>query len=616
MVRDRAGRLAALAAFLMFAAVATLPLLYTGVLASHAKGSQSARAPWTQAAQAATGMRLPGAPQTVNGVTLSATASPMRPMDARPQAPNGDPTHMAVLVGAEDQRLHLLLHHATRITAPALVTVPGSVPTLILPARPSGYTLADLQSTGAVVPTTVKGEFQLVDSVLVMPSATLSLGGSSITSLLMTTSAAGITSLVTWGGTLTIAGDSAQAPLTIIGWDQARNEAAVDRGDGRPYIRAVGGKLELRDVWASSLGFYSGRTGGVAWTGVSSRPATGGAVSSTFTGDTYGAFVAHSRNVKFSDDLFQGNELDGLRLHRDAVNSSVIRSAAARNGGNGFVVSRGATGDALRGDVAVNNAGNGFLLDGQPLVNGASPSGRNPQAAVGTILDGSDAEANGRTGILVEGGTGTLLQHNMVCGAATAIAIRSGASATAVVGNDVRCGGHVALSIGPAVTGTTVSGNTFGAARIGVLVRNSPGVRLMANRFTGITVFALSVRGSSPGVVGNDNSMAGQALQPIDVQNGAPAPLLTNTDLTGWERRSNVTVLGYLRFHPLLTTWLVILIVVAVCWVASRRRRRPAHPYAHVPAWEPAEVHLIETMPLPRVSQPVNEFPHELAPVG
>src|ERR1700730_17153980 len=113
----------------------------------------------------------------------------------------------------------------------------------------------------------------------------------------------------------------------------------------------------------------------VAWTGVSSRDSTGSAVSSTFMWNTYGAFTSRANHVMFTDDLFENNELDGLRLHRNTVNSTVTASAAVRNGGNGFVVSRGATFNVIRGDLAVNNRLNGFLINGQSLVTGASPSG-------------------------------------------------------------------------------------------------------------------------------------------------------------------------------------------------------------------------------------------------
>jgi hypothetical protein len=345
--------------------------------------------------------------------------------------------------------------------------------------------------------------------------------------------------------------------------------------------------LDLRYVRVSSLGFWSGRTGGVAWTGVSRRPSTGSAASSTFTGDTYGAFVSRGDQVQFSDDLFEGNELDGLRLHRNAVGSTVTGSAAARNGGNGFAVGRGATGNVLRRDLSVHNQGNGFLLDGQPLVSGASPSGDRTVASSGTVVEGSDAEVNRRAGIIVEGGVGTVVSRNIVCGPVTGIAVRVGATGTLVANNEVRCGGRVALSVGPAVTGTTVAGNTLSRARIGLLIRNSPGVRIMDNNFNGISLFGISVRGSSAGVVGDGNVISGLGFQPVDTRGGATPPQMTNSDLQDWHHRSDLSVTGYLRYHPILTTWLVIASLVVVSWLVIQRVGRPAKPYRYAVPWHP-----------------------------
>jgi hypothetical protein len=499
---------------------------------------------------------------------------------------------MAALVESEDNRLRTLLHSSSGMSAPKVVTVRGGLPTLVLPSRPAAYSAADLQGAGALV-AHEGGGFELVNSVLVAPGATLQLSSADVAAVMMDSSTSGFSSLVTWGGTLALAGVSGQSPLTIMGWDRDAQQPAENRGSGRPYIRAVGGRLDLMNVRASSLGFWSGRTGGVAWTGVSRRASTGSAVSSTFTGNTYGAFVSRADHVRFSDDLFEANELDGLRLHRYAINSTVTASDAARNGGNGFVLSRGATSDVLRGNLAVHNRGNGFLLNGQPLVSRAPPAGSQTTASAGTVLDRNDAEANGEAGIMVEGGTGTRVERNIVCGPATGIAVRAGATGATVVGNEVRCGGRVALSIGPSVTGTTVAGNSLGQARIGMLIRNSPGVRVMNNRFAGMTIFAISVRGSSPGVVGNGNVLAGEGFRPIDTRSGAPEPLMTTSDSSGWQRRSELTVPGYLRYHPILTTWVGIVILVFASSILARRRTRPSLPYSYylVPhATEPAAV--------------------------
>ncbi len=589
---------------MLFVAAAALPLVLQG----------QATPPWVQATRQIAPIPLATSVPTLPPVALSKTAQPVDPGLAPVTTPSVDSTRMAALVAGEDLRLRNLLHHISRLTYPEVV--PGSgqfdvssgvlssgVSTLVLPG-PANYTIADLQSAGAVVPLT-QGGFLLVDSVLVGSGATLTLGGTGLPTLLMESSSSGFTSLVTWGGTLSLYGEFPETPLTIMSWNRKTNMPADERTYGRPYIRAVGGKLDLRNVHVSYLGFWSGRTGGVAWTGISSRASTGTATASTFTNNTYGAFVSRSNNVQFTDDLFQQNDLDGLRLHRSAINSTVTGSAAARNGANGFVVSRGATGNALHGDLAVNNGSNGFLIDGQSLARGAGPDGGQTSASVGTVLDQSDAENNARTGILVEGGAGTIVRNNIVCSSVTGIAVRQGASETFIVGNEVRCGGRVALSIGPDVSGTTVQGNLLDNARIGMLIRNSPGVRLITNRVTQMSVFGISVRGLSPGIVGTDNFISGRGFQPIDTRGGASTPTFVHTDITAWQHRSSITFLGYLRYHPLITTWLIILVLVIVASVPVRLRRRPARPYTYGVPWAPATASSAAVARVPVAAAPV-----------
>ena len=562
--------------------------------------------PWVAAAQRVAPFQLRPDTSALQTPPLSAIAQPIEPEDP-PTAPvQLDSLRMAALVAGEDLRLRTLLHHIGRITYPEVVqgagrfdtssgVMTGGNSTLILPG-PASYTIADLQAAGAVVPLT-QGGFLLVNNVLVGAGASLTLGGSGVPTLLMESTSSGFTSLVTWGGTITLTGESVHRPMSIMSWDKKANMPADGRTYGRSYIRAVGGRLDLKYVTASYLGFWSGRTGGVAWTGISSRASTGSAVSSRFTSNTYGAFVSHSDKVQFADDLFQQNQLDGLRLHRGTSNAVVERSAAARNGGNGFVISRGATSNLFSGDLAVNNASNGFLINGQSLVSGAGPSGGQTTASVGTIIEQSEAQKNGRSGILVEGGAGTIIRKNLVCSPMTGIAVRMGASGTFVVDNDVRCG-RVSLSIGPQVTGTTVFGNSLRDGRIAILIRNSPGVRIMFNQIQGMSVFGISVRGQSPGIVGNDNIISGRGFRPIDVRAGAGAPVLKDSDVTGWQHQSTLTPLAYLRYHPLMTTWLAILVFVVLCAVVVRLRRRPERAYFYAVPWRPADQFAASPQPL------------------
>lgn len=620
------GKLAASAALVFFAGLAALPFLYSSRLAPPPPV-------WAKAAKRSSTVPLPQAPASLAGTRLARVAQPTNPNAPPASLPNLDANHVASLVAAEDNRLRTVLHASRSMTTPTVMGVTGSLSTLVLPSRPAAYSFSDLQNAQAIIPHQ-GGGYELVDSILVAPGATLTLDGASLpagsaTSLYLDRSAVGFTSLVAWGGSLKLTGIGAETPLAVTGWDRDRQQPAADGGNGRPYIREVGGRMDLVNVRVSSLGFWSGRTGGVAWTGVSRKAATGSAVSSTFTGNAFGAFVSRADQIQFSDDLFEANELDGLRLHRNTTNSTVSASAAARNGGNGFSISRGATGDALRGDLAVHNRGNGFLLDGEPLVTGASPSGSQSVASVGTLLEASEAEASGRAGIIVEGGTGTVVRNNVVCGPVTAIAVRAAATGTMIVGNDIHCGGRVGLSIGPAVTGTTVDGNTVGDARIGLMVRNSPGVRIMNNRFTRISIFAISVRGSSPGVVGNGNVMEGQGFTPVDTRSGAVAPVITTSDTSSWTRRASVGVLGYLRYHPILITWIGILLVVIISTLVMRARHRPQRPYAYYIVRHPAPAPMrspavapdrlpeaaAQPLPEPVAPQPAAGW-SELAPAG
>ncbi|MGA8426332.1 MAG: right-handed parallel beta-helix repeat-containing protein [Candidatus Dormiibacterota bacterium] len=563
--------LVVLLALIAFVAIALIPWIQ----------GRAETPPWVSTVKHTSPVRLPKSPPELGAVTLPAVAQPIRVDGPAAKPPTGDGNFLPTLVSNESNRLRVTLESSVHMTVPGVVNFPGSVATLVLPGRPTPYDFADLLSTGAAIPWDKPGTYMLLDSVFVAASATLNISGDSVGTLLMNTSPSAFTSIVTWEGTITITG-SAKAPITITGWN---NGPATNPNLGRPYLRAVGGDLALAYVHTSSLGFWSGVTGGVSWTGTDYRPATGGATNSRFIGDTYGAFVEGAEDVQFSDDLFEGNQVDGLRLHRDTDNSTVTASAAVRNGANGFVISRG-NHDVLTGDVALHNARNGFLLNAQPLVNGASPSGGSTLPSSGLVLTASEARGNGGSGILLEGGLGTVLSKNLVCGKTTAIAIRLGATGTSLVGNDVRCGKNIALSIGPGVTSTTVSENTLTHSDIGVMILSSPSTHLLDNRLSALSVFGISVRGTSPGSAGSGNVIAGRGFEPVQVTYGTKSPTFVGTNLTAWERRTSPTVVGYLIFHPLLLTWLIILIFVTFFCIVTRLRRRPQLPYAHVLPWQ------------------------------
>jgi hypothetical protein len=529
------------------------------------------------------GVTLIVAPRNPPSVHLPAVARPIDPGLPPATLPSVNASREAATVSAEDKRLRTMLHHAARVYQPEVVPIRGSLPTLVLTAGQGSYTAATLVQYGALVMLPDHAAL-LVDNVYVSTNASLTIGGTGLRALYLDSGSGGFATIVSWGGTLTFAGTRKQ-PLTIIGWDRSTSSPAADQGYGRSYIRDAGGRMSLTNVRASSLGFWSGRTGGVAWTGLTGKPSTGGATSSTFTSDTYGAFVSRGYGVTFRGDLFEFNELDGLHIHRYSVNSAVVSSSAARNGGSGFVVSPATQGTRLEADVAEHNVGNGFFLNGRPLATGASASGGSVTPGTGTTVEYSAALNNGRIGILVEGGLGTVVKGDQVCAAVTAVVVRDGATDAVVTGNSVRCNPRSGFSVGPSAPGLVLSGNSVSRSRTAFLIRDAGHVQLDKNLVINATVFGISARGAMSSVTGVGNTIAGTGFRAIDSRADAPTPSLYGTNLAGWAYHARVTFWTYLQFHPLAAMWLGILILVLVVWVWSRRRSLPSHPYPASTRW-------------------------------
>jgi len=561
------------------------------------------------------GIRLLNAPKALPPVALPPVARPVMPALPPATFPQVNETQEANAVTAEDNRLRTMLHDSYRTYVPTLIDYSGALPTLLLTPGShyvysggdggynylvqgqSVFTAADLIGYGALVMLPDGGAL-LRDNVFVAAGATLNLSSSDVSSIYLDDTPRGFASIVAWHSTLAFSGTK-RNPLTIEGWDGASMTPAVNTGNGRPYIRAVASQMTFQNARVSGLGFWSGRTGGVAWTGLSTGASSGGATSTTFTDNAYGAFVSRGQGVQFTDDLFESNQLDGLHIHRYSVGVTVTYSAAVRNGTNGFHVDRAAVGTVLQNDVSEHNGTNGFLVDGRPLVSTASPSGSETMASTGTKIENSEALDNDRTGILVEGGYGTVLQANEVCAKLTAIAVRLGATNATVDSNDVRCGPRTGLSVGPDAPGTLLYGNAVSGARIAMVVTNAGGtVDVDKSLITMAHIFGISVRGANSAVAGKDNVVSGIGYRAVDSSSDALVPHFSGTDTANWEIARASNVLSYLKFHPLAMLWLSVTFLVVFCALAARLRRAPTHPYPESTRWRGPDA-VDEPMPVP-----------------
>jgi hypothetical protein len=487
-----------------------------------------------------------------------------------PPAPAADDKQVAI-VQDEDARIEAVVFGRPRPDAP-----PGAA-TVALVARKQRYVLADLVRLGAARrsdPTTV----DLVESVVVMPGAVLDIQAPG-TTLRMVSTPAGFASIVGWRGAVTLAG-AADRPLTITSWDPDANGPDRVVGDGRAYIRDVGAPLTLGFVRASALGFWSGRTGGIALTGLQESPATGAISDTEITDNHYGLFTSDVNALTVTATTFRRSELAGVLLHRGTAKVVVERSTAEGNGADGFVADRGSEAIALRQITAVGNAGDGVRFNGAPIAEDAGPAGASNVPYRDFRLENSVVRDNRDDGVQATDTGELVIAGNQVIGHNDGVVVTGRSPGAQITGNTVRGVRSTAIAVRSGPSGVVVADNRTDGGEIGLQVRDAR-ADVRANEVSGATSHGVSVVGAADGSTVDGNSLAGAGASALDVVRvTSPAAVAVGpNDVSGWRVEVSLSeyVADAIRDHPLLPLWaLVLLAPLAVVFV---RRRLGSRPY-------------------------------------
>lgn len=504
----------------------------------------------------------------------------------------------AALVEAEDARITQITSGSAPSQVPYEVAGgPQSLPTTVLTARSRPYDLSALQRLGAVEKTD-DGNWLLIRSVVVGKGASLGIQEPGAT-LRMTSGTTGFTSIVAFKGELMLAGD-ATAPLTITSWDPATRGPDTDSTDGRAYVRAIGAKMDVSRAAVADLGFWSGRTGGLAWTGSSSAPTTGSMADTAVSGGHYGVFSSRTTDVVLSDSTLQDNDLDGLLVHRESTRLTARNVTSTRNGRDGIAIVRGAEVITVTGCTASRNAGDGIRVDGSPLAEEATAGGASTARGSGYTIDRCTSTGNAGTGILTMSADKVAISGNTVGGSTDGIVVRGPATDPQITGNTVDAVGF-AVAVRNGVTGAKLRDNTVRSAAVGVHVVDAV-ADLGANTVTA-SRYGVSLVGNVSGTSVIANTLSGRGLAAVDLNRigvAATADVAGNDDQRWVVDRDDVAYwLDYAQTHPLLLLWLLILLIpiAARVWAKRRRERSIAHPYQNV-APGPAESEALARTPL------------------
>lgn len=506
----------------------------------------------------------------------------------------GDPAAEAKLVDKEATRLVAVRTAASAGPSKALdTTVPFLVatvdrPTLVLPARETPYRLAELAK---LAPETLSadgpdGAFVLHHHLAVMESARLAVGAGE--HLLLAGGRGGFSSVVALGGSLDIRGTS-DSRAEIASWDASTGAADETTSDGRPYLRVIGGSLAIEDADISSLGFWSGDTGGISYDGrqspdVEAVPSKRGGDVPTVTltraeqtapqlkirgavvrGNVFGLTVTGADGAAISRSEFSRSLADGLVLDREVTGTAITETTVSGNARDGVVVSPSCDSTALKDLEVEGNGRNGLLLDGRPVADGPSVSGASTATATGTDISGGTFADNARTGIDIVGGTSIDVAGVKVRGGDMGIVLDDGPRDVSITDSRIDAVTHHAVSVRDDSARVDVSGNTISDVEIGVYVRNAT-ADVRSNEVSGASIHGIALAGRVGGGLVTGNTLSGNGPTAIDDDRAIDARVEGNL-VDGWAASRTLEQILTAVMQPLTIVWLLIVTLVIVALI-------------------------------------------------
>jgi poly(beta-D-mannuronate) C5 epimerase len=276
----------------------------------------------------------------------------------------------------------------------------------------------------------------------------------------------GFVDIIARGGTLDLRG-SARTPVKISSWDPTARSVDTKADDGRAFLLAMGGRMNIAHADLGHLGFGTGTSSGVAWRGGDHLagqprvPADGDVTDSVLHDNWFGAYTFEAQGMTWIGNTLANNAAYGFDPH-DLSNDFVVMNNVARgNGRHGFIFSRGCDRNVLLNNVAYDNRGHGFMIDdGRTEDSLTAKASRLPSND--SQLIGNHAYDNDGSGIEIEGGTGTLVKDNVLERNHVGVRVKNDASVivennrivnSALAGVDVLTGADRVLVRNNAITG-------------------------------------------------------------------------------------------------------------------------------------------------------------------
>jgi hypothetical protein len=494
-----------------------------------------------------------------------APTGPVVAQSPSPEATNAPatPKTPAELVAAEDDRLTAVA--ALAADDPALVDQWNTVVLAPKNGQQWGYTVADLEALGAIRVDDDR-TLTLVRNVVVRRGAELDFYGGGTVRML--SSAEGTTSIVVWGGTLGVFGGE-DDPLAFTSWDEAAAAPDRDENDGRAYVRARDGVLVIGHAEFRDLGYWSGRTGGLAVTGTGDDRASAGIVSTKITGLHYGVFFSDTTQAGIQDTTIEDSTLTGVEVTNGASDTTIERTTITGSGGDGVSVSRQSTGTKVTDSTVDGSAGWGIRVDGSALAGGPTSGGYGLTPAKGFTLTGSHVRDSGEGGVRVISTDDTEIRGTEVDEARSAVLVEGPSKGLTVADADLSSSDLRGLDVSGRITDATVSDSRLAGRRI-ALELTGAAVIVRDNDLRVASGFAVELsEDARADITGNTFHGVGQDV--VASWSGSRTMQQGNVQ-TDWTFQW--AWVGWMNEHPMMWMWALVLLVPGIGLPVLWRRRR------------------------------------------
>jgi poly(beta-D-mannuronate) C5 epimerase len=244
------------------------------------------------------------------------------------------------------------------------------------------------------------------------------------------------------------------AALSLSGVDVRASDSKVpttfsrpEQTASRPFVLAVGSKLDITRSTFRYLGRDWNSSYGVSW----SKGSIGSVTGSRFEHNFIGVYTNGSPRLLVQHNVFLHNSLYGIDPHSGSTHMSIIDNTSNYNGRHGIIFSDHVTAGIVRGNTTIGNGLNGIMMD---------------EASTGNLIAGNTVTGNRSDGIVMANSSNNRIEGNTVTGNRIGITLRGSTTGTVLTQN-VITNNKMAIQ-GGSGAGTHVrdNGGEWSAARI------------------------------------------------------------------------------------------------------------------------------------------------------